>query len=95
MLILRYYLLVAPNVLCGIALLLAVRKQSFKTLPVFVILLGFNVLQFLVALTVPFFYPQAVYKWCVVIGANRDSNFNQGKYSRIGLWRSSLPSSRS
>jgi len=68
MLILRYYLLVAPNVLCGIALLLAVRKQSFKTLPVFVILLGFNVLQFLVALTVPFFYPQAVYKWCVVIG---------------------------
>lgn len=68
MLFLRYYLLLAPNVLCGIALLLAVRKRSFKTLPLFVTLLSFNVLQFLVAFTIPFFYPQAVYKWCVVIG---------------------------
>jgi hypothetical protein len=68
MFFLRYYLLVAPNVFCGIALLLAIRKKSFKTLPLFVTLLSFNVLQFLVAFTVPFFYPQAVYKWCVVTG---------------------------
>jgi hypothetical protein len=50
--ILWWYLWIAPNVLCAVALVLAVRRKCFNTLPWFVILLGYCTLKFAVYVSI-------------------------------------------
>jgi len=49
---LYWYLSIAPNIVCAVALVVALRRKCFNTLPWFVILLGFYVLKFAVAVSI-------------------------------------------
>lgn len=68
MLILRYYLWIAPEVLCGVALLIAIRKKLYQQFPVFTTLLFFDsVVELSVTLVLGFFFSQSVYRWWLVL----------------------------
>ena len=47
-----WYLWIAPNVLCAVALVVALRKRCLETLPWFVILLGYCTLKFLASVSI-------------------------------------------
>ena len=68
MLFLRYYLWIAPEVLCGVALLIAIRKKLHLRFPAFTTLLAFNsVVELTVTFTLAFHFPQSVYRWWIVL----------------------------
>jgi hypothetical protein len=66
MLLFRFYLLIVPHLLCGVALLIAIRKKVHKRFPAFVTLLAFSfIFELVITLSIGFFF-QAIYKWWVV-----------------------------
>jgi hypothetical protein len=52
MLLLRYYLWIAPHILLGLVLISSVRKRLYKQLPFFFIYVAFELIDFLVLFTV-------------------------------------------
>ena len=66
MLILRWYLDIAPNLLCGASLAIAIRKGLHRRFPAFIALLAFNVVGVVLALTIAFLLPLKMYKWFIV-----------------------------
>ena len=68
MLFLRYYLWIAPEVICGLCLLIAIRKKLYRHFPVFTTLLFFDsVVELSVTLVLGFFFSQSVYRWWLVL----------------------------
>src|SRR5436309_1919063 len=68
MLFLRYYLWIAPHLICGLALVIAFRRKLHRAHPAFVSLLAFDFffeLWFLWAIALLF--SPAAYKWWIVI----------------------------
>jgi hypothetical protein len=59
------YLWIAPNLLCAVALVIALRKKCYNTLPWFVMSLGFYVLKFAVGVSVESVSDE-VYFWIAV-----------------------------
>lgn len=69
MLLLRYYLWIAPHLLCGLALVVAIRKRLHRKYPAFLSLLSFAfVFELWVLWAVALLSPPRIYKWWVVSG---------------------------
>ena len=67
MLFLRYYLWLAPHVLCGAAVVIAFRKKLHRRLPFFVTLLAFIVgFELIVSFPVSLFLPLSIYRGFLV-----------------------------
>lgn len=68
MLLLRYYLWIAPEALCGLALVIAIRKKLHLRFPAFATLLAFNsAVELLVSVSFAWFFPVTAYRWWVVV----------------------------
>lgn len=68
MLVLRYYLWLAPATICGISLFIAIRKKIHRHFPIFVAFLAYNsVIETSVSAAVAFLCPLPVYRrWSTV-----------------------------
>ena len=68
MLFLRWYLWIAPHLLCGAIAVLAIKKQIHRRFPAFIALLTFSfVFELCVMMAIAFLCPQSIYKWFVVV----------------------------
>jgi hypothetical protein len=68
MLVLRYYLWLAPATICGVSLFAAIRKKIYRQFPLFVAFLAYNsVIETSVSCAVAFLWPLPVYRrWSTV-----------------------------
>jgi len=67
--LIEWYLWIAPNVLCAVALVVALRKKFLNTLPWFVMSLGFYVLKFASDVSIESVSVSVrVYVWTVLLG---------------------------
>jgi hypothetical protein len=98
MLFARYYLWIGPHVLLAVFLLCLLRHRLQKQLPIFTGFVVFELIQFIVLLTIsrhsPF--PSAIYRWTLVIGEGISSILGLGVIYELAnellLSRSSLAS---
>jgi hypothetical protein len=98
MLFARYYLWIAPHILLGILLVCLLRRGLLRQLPIFFGYLVFELVQFIVLFAIflhsPF--PEAIYKWSLVIGAGISSILELGVIYELAnellISRSSLAS---
>ena len=67
MLALRYYLWIAPDILCGIALFIAVRRHLHRRFPAFITLLSFCLIELLTGAVIGVFFSISIYRWWLVI----------------------------
>jgi hypothetical protein len=68
MLILRWYLWIVPHLLCGVVVVLAIKRRVHRRFPAFIALLSFSfVFELGVAMVITFLFPQPIYKWFVVV----------------------------
>jgi hypothetical protein len=76
----RYYLWVAPHILLGIYLFCLLRRRMQRQLPIFIIYLVFELIQFLALFTIFLHSPfeAAIYKWTLVVGAGVGSVLELG-----------------
>jgi hypothetical protein len=70
MLFLRYYFWIAPHVLLGLILFVALRKRLLFQLPVFYVFVAFEILRFIVLFTINFLprFSVVQYEWALVLG---------------------------
>ena len=64
--LISWFLFITPNVLCGVALVLALRRKCFNTLPLFCSNLGYFVLQLVVGVALLHF--DKAYGWFMLFG---------------------------
>jgi hypothetical protein len=75
-----YYLWIAPHVLLGIFLIFLLRRKLQRELPIFTTYVVFELIQFLVLFTLSLHspFPNAIYKWTLVVGAGIGSILGLG-----------------
>jgi hypothetical protein len=70
MLYASYYLWIAPHILLVIFLICLLRRKLQRQLPIFVVYVVFELVQFIVLFTISLHtpFPDAIYKWTLVVG---------------------------